>query len=78
MNISTIAKQLNCTNEEVQKLFNKNNNADGLSKNQSVTRLVNFRFRLSDLQALDDYASECNVSRTKAIEDLINKHCLND
>lgn len=76
MNINKIAEQLNCKPQDVEKIVNNNNKEQILSKNKSETRLVNFRFRLTDVKALDNYAAKCNISRTKAVEDLINNHCL--
>ena len=42
-----------------------------LSKNQDETRLVNFRLRVSDLERLDVFARTRHISRTRAVENLI-------
>ena len=42
-----------------------------ISKNRDMTRLVNFRLRKSDLDALDDWCRLSHVSRTKGLETLI-------
>ena len=42
-----------------------------LPKNQDMTRLINFRLRVSDCEKLDMFASTNNMSRTAAIEKLI-------
>ena len=49
-----------------------------ISKNKDVTRLVNFRLRVSDLEILDGFAKAQNLSRTAALELLINGNCLSD
>ena len=43
-----------------------------LSKNKDVTRLVNFRLRVTDCEKLDRFARANNLSRTAAFEQLIN------
>jgi hypothetical protein len=45
------------------------------SKNQDVTRLVNFRLRERDLKALDKWAEKNHWSRTFAFEKLIRDNC---
>ena len=45
------------------------------SKNQDVTRLVNFRLRERDLATLDKWAKRNNWSRTFAFEKLIRDNC---
>ncbi len=42
-----------------------------ISKNQDMTRLVNFRLRKSDLDVLDAWCKQHHVSRTKGVETLI-------
>ncbi len=42
-----------------------------ISKNQDMTRLVNFRLRKSDLDVLDAWCNQHHVSRTKGVETLI-------
>tara|TARA_R100001230_G_C5666653_1_gene171309 strand:- start:1098 stop:1289 length:192 start_codon:yes stop_codon:yes gene_type:complete len=42
-----------------------------ISKNQDITRLVNFRLRKSDLDTFDEWCKQHHVSRTKGVETLI-------
>lgn len=42
-----------------------------ISKNQDITRLVNFRLRKSDLDVLDNWCDSHHISRTKGVETLI-------
>ena len=42
-----------------------------ISKNQDICRLVNFRLRKTDLDALDEWCRQHHVSRTKGVETLI-------
>ncbi len=43
-----------------------------ISKNQDLTRLVNFRLRKSDLDVLDNWCDSHHISRTKGLETLIH------
>ena len=45
-----------------------------VSKNRDVTRLVNFRLRVTDLEKLDKFKDRNNWSRTYAVEHLIRNH----
>lgn len=58
--------------------MNKTDQMNKLSKNKDVTRLVNFRLRVSDLNILDNFAKWRNLSRTAALELLITNNCLSD
>jgi hypothetical protein len=42
-----------------------------LPKNRDMTRLINFRLRVTDCEKLDKFANTNNMSRTAAIEKLI-------
>ena len=49
-----------------------------ISKNRDVTRLINFRLRETDLEQLDRHAKANQLSRTAALERLINNNCQSD
>jgi len=42
-----------------------------ISKNQDITRLVNFRLRKTDLDTFDEWCRQRHINRTKALETLI-------
>lgn len=56
-------------NTQILEILEMENNP--ISKNQDLTRLVNFRLRKSDLDALDKWCQKHHWSRTKGLEVII-------